>query len=158
MSIFDLQEAHRAVEQDTVGVLGAFFDGAFEPDLTIGPSTWQNDTSEFFAIRWRFTGTHTGAIPGFGHTFIEATNNPVSVSGLTLLENTVPGVDIHGDLESMLHSGTVRFQRFIDWLAVFGQIGVLHLGRPMSIADIRFEAPTRGTRRLPGYNDQQQGA
>jgi hypothetical protein len=49
----------------------------------------------------------------------------------------------------------VIFQRYIDWLAVFAQLGVLHLGRPMSISDIRFEAPHRGTSRRPGYNDEQ---
>ena len=54
----------------------------------------------------------------------------------------------------LLRSGTVVFHRFIDWLAVFAQIGVLHLGRPMSIGDIRFVAPDRGMSRRPGYNDE----
>jgi hypothetical protein len=157
MSTFDLKDAHRAVELDTIGVLGAFFDGEFKSD-PMGPSNWHNGKSEFFAVRWTYVGTHTGAIPGFGHTFIEPTGNSVSVAGLTLVENKAPDGKVPDDLDSLLRGGTVVFQRFIDWLAVFGQLGVLHLGRPMAISDISFEAPTRGTSRLPGYNDQQQGA
>jgi hypothetical protein len=78
----------------------------------------------------------------------------VSVSGLTLVQNTSPGTSIGDDLDSLLRSGTVVFHRFIDWLAVFAQIGVLHLGRPMSIDDIRFVPPDRGMSRQPGYNDE----
>jgi hypothetical protein len=151
---FDLAVAHAAVQFDTVGVLGAFLDGEFSPDDALGPANWRTDASEFFAIRWRFDGRHTNRIPGFGHTFIEATNNTVSVSGLTLVENTVPGQTVTDDLEKLLRTDSIVFQRFIDWLAVFAQIGVLHLGRPMSIGDIRFVPPDRGTSRHAGYNDQ----
>jgi hypothetical protein len=152
---FDLEVAHAAVRLDVAGVLGAFLDGELRPDQSIGEATWRSGNSEFFAVRWRFDGRHTGRIPGFGHTFIEATGNSVSVPGFTLVENTVPGQPVPGDLDDLLRSGTVRFQRFIDWLAVFAQIGVLHLGRPMSITDIDFGPAHRGTRRLAGYNDQQ---
>ena len=153
--IFDLDVARAAVELDTAGMLGKFLDGKLNFDETIGQSTWRSDTSEFFALRWRFDGTHTGPIPGFGHTFIEATGNKVSVSGLTLVESKVPGQSVRGDLVDVLRSETVTFHRFVDWLAVFAQLGVLHLGRPMSLGDIRFEAPHRGTSRQPGYNDEQ---
>ena len=152
---FDLAVAHRAVELDVAGVLGTFFDGQLEFDRKLGVASWRSDGSEFFAIRWRFTGKHTGRIPGFGNTYIEPTQNAVSVSGLTLVENTAPGQTVGDDLDALLRKGTVIFQRYIDWLAVFAQLGVLHLGRPMSIGDIRFEAPHRGTSRRPGYNDEQ---
>ena len=152
---FDLDVARRAVELDIAGVLGKFLEGALSFDETIGQSTWRSDTSEFFAVRWRFDGLHTGPLPGFGHTYIEATGNKISVSGLTLVENKRPGQSVRADLDDVLRSDTVTFHRFIDWLAVFAQLGVLHLGRPMSLSDIRFEAPRRGTSRQPGYNDQQ---
>ena len=152
--VFDLAVAHAAAALDTAGVLGSFLDGGFFADPSIGESTWLSETSEFFAIRWRFEGRHVGPIPGFGHTSIAATGNSVSVSGLTLVENTAPGTKVGADLDSLLRSGTVVFHRFIDWLAVFGQIGVLHLGRPMSISDIRFRAPDRAMSRRPGYNDE----
>ncbi len=151
---FDLEVAVAAVALDVEGVLGAFLKGQFMPDQKIGNATWRSGDSEFFAIRWTFDGTHTGRIPGFGHTFIEATGNRISVSGLTLVENTKPGQQVD-DLEKLLRSRTVIFQRFIDWLAVFAQLGVLHLGRPMSIGDIRFVPQDRTMSRLPGYNDQQ---
>jgi hypothetical protein len=61
------------------------------------------------------------------------------------------------DIDKVLRSETIVFHRFIDWLAVFAQIGVLHLGRPMSIDDIRFVPPDRGKSRQLGYNDLQQG-
>jgi hypothetical protein len=150
---FDLDLAHEAVRNDVHGVLGEFLKGDYEPDRSIGGASWRNDSSEFFAIRWRFEGRHTGNINGFGHTKIPPTNNQVSVSGLTLVENTEPGQEV-GDLDEVLRSGTVVFHRFIDWLAVFAQIGVLHLGRPMPIDDIRFIPPDRGLSRLPGYNDE----
>jgi hypothetical protein len=153
---FDLAVAHAAVQLDTVGVIGSFLDGKFDADESIGPSTWLSATSEFFAVRWRFDGRHVRSIPGFGHTQIPPTQNIVSVSGLTLVENMKPGQTVGADLETLLRSGTVVFHRFIDWLAVFAQVGVLHLGRPMSISDIRFVPPDRGTSRALGYNDQQQ--
>ena len=143
---FDLAAAHVAVQRDTTGVLGAFLDGA---------SNWRTEKSEFFVIRWRFEGRHARAIAGFGHTSIKPTFNTVTVSGLTLVENTVPGQSLPDDIDELLKSNTIVFQRFVDWLAVFAQIGVLHLGRPMSIADIRFVAPDRGKSRRPGYNDEQ---
>ena len=153
---FDLEVAHTAVQLDTEGVLGAFLDGKLSADRSIGGSTWRNDKSEFFAVRWRFAGRHERAIPGFGHTVIPPTHNEVTVSGLTLVENTAPG-QVVDDIDKVLRSDTVVFHRFIDWLAVFAQIGVLHLGRPMSIDDIRFVPPERGTSRQFGYNDVQQG-
>ena len=154
-NVFNLEVAHNAVELDVAGVIGEFFKGQLDFDRKLGPATWRSDGSEFFAIRWRLNGKHTGRIPGFGNTFIEPTQNAVSVSGLTLVENTKPDQPVDGDLDALLRKGTVVFQRYIDWLAVFAQLGVLHLGRPMSIGDIRFEAPKRGTSRLPGYNDEQ---
>ncbi|MGZ4671648.1 MAG: hypothetical protein ACXV8K_03200 [Ilumatobacteraceae bacterium] len=151
---FALATAHAAVELDVAGVLGAILDGSFTVDESIGESTWRSETSQFFAVRWRFEGKHVGTIPGFGHTSIAATDNLVSVSGLTLLENTAPDDGAIEDLETLLRSGKVVFHRFIDWLAVFAQIGVLHLGRPMSLTDIRFVPPDRKMSRRPGYNDQ----
>ena len=135
------------MQLDIAGKLGEFFTGEFIPDRSIGEASWRNDGSEFFAVRWRFDGKHTGKIPGFGHTFIEATGNMISVPGLTLVENTVPGQQVD-DLDKLLRGGTIVFQRFIDWLAVFAQLGVLHLGRPMSIGDIRLVPPERGTSRM----------
>jgi hypothetical protein len=151
---FDHGIAQKAVQLDTAGVLGTFLDGKFSPDESIGQAQWRSGTSEFFAIRWRFQGRHTGPIDGFGHTTIPATGNEVSVSGLTLVENTVPGQRVPDDLVELLESKTVSFHRFIDWLAVFAQIGVLHLGRPMSLSKIQFAPPERGKRRQPGYNDE----
>lgn len=151
---FDLPVARAAVRLDTEGVLGSFLDGSFVVDDSIGESTWLSESSEFFAVRWRFEGQHVGPIPGFGHTEIAATRNMVSVSGLTLVENTAPGKTVGDDLEHLLRSGTITFHRFIDWLAVFAQIGVLHLGRPMPLGDIRFIPPDRGLSRRPGYNDE----
>ena len=156
-SSFDLGVAQAAVQLDTAGVLGKFLDGTFSPDESIGQSQWRSETSEFFAIRWRFQGRHTGTIDGFGHTSIPATGNEVSISGLTLVENTVPGQKVPRDLEKLLHSKTVTFHRFIDWLSVFAQLGVLHLGRPMSLSKISVVPPQRGTRRRPGYNDEAEG-
>jgi len=152
---FDLGTASEAVQKDIAGVLGAFLDGKFERE-DIGTSTWRSDDSEFFAIRWRFVGKHVGFINGFGHTRIAPTQNNVSVSGLTLVQNRKPG-QVVTDLDEVLKSGTLVFHRFIDWLAVFAQIGVLHLGRPMPIDDIRFIPPERSLSRLPGYNDEHPG-
>jgi hypothetical protein len=154
----DLDVAYRIVQLDTEGVLNKFLDGTFRVDDTIGPSRWRSDKSEFLAVRWRFDGSHVRPIDGFGHTRIPPTQNAVSVSGLTLVENKSPDQEVDDDLDKLLRSGTVVFHRFIDWLAVFAQIGVLHLGRPMSITEINFGPPDRGTSRQPGYNDQAQGA
>lgn len=152
---FDSSTAREAVRRDTEGVIGAFLTGTFTPDDVLGDASWRKGSSEMFAVGWRFVGEHTGRIAGFGHTFIEATHNKVSVSGLTLVENRAPGQPLSGDLERLLRGDTIVFQRYIDWLAVFAQLGVLHLGRPMSIGDIRFEPAERGKTRLEGYNDQQ---
>ncbi|MEP7111717.1 MAG: hypothetical protein ABI862_00485 [Ilumatobacteraceae bacterium] len=150
----DLPVAYKVVQLDTEGVLNRFLDGTFTVDETLGPSNWRSDKSEFLAVRWRFEGKHVRPIDGFGHTQIPPTQNSVSVSGLTLVENMAPDQPVDDDLDKLLHSGTIVFHRFIDWLAVFAQIGVLHLGRPMSITEINFGPPDRGTFRQPGYNDQ----
>jgi hypothetical protein len=154
---FDLSIAHEAVHLDTKGVLGVFLEGRFAVDESIGPSNWRSETSEFFAVRWRYDGQHVRPIDGFGHIQIPPTQNMVSVSGLTLVEHTAPGQTVDDDLDKLLRSGPIVFHRFIDWLAVFAQIGVLHLGRPMSISEITFGPQDRGKSRQPGYNDQQQG-
>jgi hypothetical protein len=154
-SPFDLAVAYKVAQLDTEGVLNKFLDGGFKVDDTIGPSTWRSAKSEFFAVRWRFDGAHVRPIDGFGHTRIPPTQNAVSVSGLTLVENKAPDQAVDDDLDKLLRSGTVVFHRFIDWLAVFAQIGVLHLGRPMSITEISFRPQDRETIRRPGYNDQQ---
>jgi hypothetical protein len=149
---FEMHEARRAVQQDTEGVLGRFLSGDFMLE-DIGEATWRSGGSEFFAVRWRFTGEHVGPIPGFGHTEIGPTHNMVTVSGLTLVEDR--DRDARGrNVDSALDSESVVFHRFVDWLAVFAQIGVLHLGRPMPIADINFIPPERGYARRPGYNDK----
>jgi hypothetical protein len=150
---FDLSAARRAVELDTTGVLGEFLDGEFHGDESIGAATWRSESIEFFAVRWRFDGHHARPLYGFGHTEIPATANAVSVSGLTLVENRHPDQAMD-DLDRHLRGGAIVFHRFIDWLAVFGQIGVLHLGRPMPISDVQMVAPDAGMRRGPGYNDQ----
>jgi hypothetical protein len=152
---FDIDVAREAVQRDTEGVIGAFLKGRFAADDALGDASWRSGGSAHFAVRWRFDGEHTGRIPGFGHTFIEPTGNKVSVAGLTLVENREPGQQVPADIDELLRNDTLRFQRFIDWLAVFAQLGVLHLGRPMSIDDVRFGPPDRGTSRLAGYNDQQ---
>jgi hypothetical protein len=151
---FDLAAARQAVELDTTSVLADFLDGEFHSDDSIGAASWRSDGSEFFAVRWRFEGHHARPINGFGHTNIPATQNAVTVSGLTLVENRRPDQTIDGDLDTHLRGGSVVFHRFIDWLAVFGQIGVLHLGRPMPISDVQMVAPPDDMRRWPGYNDE----
>lgn len=155
----DLAIAYKVAQLDTEGVLNRFLDGTFKIDDTIGPSTWRNAKSEFSAVRWRFEGVHVRPIDGFGHTRIPPTLNSVSVSGLTLVENKEPDQVVDDDeIVKLLQSGTVVFHRFIDWLAVFAQVGVLHLGRPMSIPEITFGPPDRSTSRQPGYNDQAKDA
>jgi len=154
--IFDLQTAREAVQLDTQGVIGKFLTGRFSVEDDLGDDArWNKGKSEMFAVGWRFVGEHTGRINGFGHTSIEPTHNKISVAGLTVVENTLAGQSISGGLEDLLRGGTIIFQRYIDWLAVFAQLGVLHLGRPMSISDIRFAPADRGKTRLEGYNDQQ---
>ena len=105
---FALATAHAAVELDVAGTLGSFLEGSFSVDESIGESTWRSETSQFFAVRWRFEGKHVGQIPGFGHTYIAATHNMVSVSGLTLVENTAPDDSALDDLETLLRSGKAQ--------------------------------------------------
>ena len=114
--------AHRLVELDVAGVLGKFLDGQFIVDETIGQATWRSEGSEFFAVRWRFEGKHARQHPRLrAHTFHRADRTRISVSGLTLVENTEPGQAVDDDLDKLLRSGTVVFHRYIDWLAVFAQ-------------------------------------
>jgi hypothetical protein len=130
---FDLAVAAQAVTLDVQGVLGAFLEGKVAIDASLGNASWRSDTSTFFAVRWTLAGKHTGPIAGFGHTQITATGNPVTVSALTIVEDTANGAALVDDLDSALRSGRIVFHRFVDWLAVFAQIGVLHLGRPMPL-------------------------
>ena len=152
---FDLEVAHEAVAKDVAGVLGAFLDGKYEPDRSIGESNWRGGSSEFFAIRWRFMGRHTGDINGFGHTKIRPTQNEVSVSGLTLVENTKPG-QVVGDLDEVLKSDTCG-----STASSTGWQCSPRSACCTSAADAARRHPLHPTRTLPQpparLNDQQQG-
>jgi hypothetical protein len=68
----------------------------------------------FVAVPWSVTATHIG-------TFVELerTGRTVVIEGVTIVK--VPPTD----------DGTPEFQRYIDWSAVFGQLGVALTGRPI---------------------------
>jgi hypothetical protein len=79
--------------------------------------------SKFTFVRWRWNGHHRGSIPMIDdevQTFVRPTGNRVSVDGLTILEEREDGV---------------YARRFIDWLSVYAQMGLVFAGRPVGMAN-----------------------
>jgi hypothetical protein len=74
----------------------------------------------FVAVPWSVTATHIG-------TFVdlERTGRTVVIEGVTIVK--VPPTD----------DGTPEFQRYIDWSAVLGQLGVAMTGRPILATEPR---------------------
>ena len=152
-STFDLGVAQAAVQLDIAGVLGEFLDGKFSPDESIGEAQWRSDKSEFFAVRWRFQGTHTGPIHGFGHTFIEATGNEVSVSGLTLVENTVPGQQVDDlDEAARVKARSRSSDSSIGWPCSRNSVCCTSDGRCRSATSVSFRPTWHAS--PTGYNDE----
>ena len=145
---FDLAVAIAAVGLDVAGVLGEFLDGRVRPGsrpsekrrgaaTTASSSRCGGGSTAPTRVGSRVSGTPSSRPTGNNDLGVRAdawwrTPSPASRSTIST---------------SCFAAGTVVFQRFIDWLAVFAQLGVLHLGRPMSIGDIRFVPPDRGTTR-----------
>jgi hypothetical protein len=79
--------------------------------LTPLDSTVLKEDGTSSAIEWRYELIHSGEFAG-----IPATNRTVTLEGVTLVRQ-VDGVWLH--------------RRYIDWLSLFGQLGLTLSGRPV---------------------------
>jgi hypothetical protein len=101
----------------------------FEQDAGFGDNGVVTGTSSkgtFTFVRWRWTGLHTGRVSRFDgerpddrlrpYFMAQGTGNQVTVEGLTVLEQR--GEDVYA-------------RRFVDWLSVYSQMGIITPGRPI---------------------------
>jgi hypothetical protein len=91
----------------------------------------------FTIVRWELVGVHDRPIPSpIGNaTMVEATGNPVTIEGLTIVEATPKGFII---------------RRFVDWMAVYAQLGVIFPSRPVGMAQTKMVDPTERMRQRRG--------
>jgi hypothetical protein len=107
---------------------GGFGDGGY----VLGAA----ETGQFTFVRWRWRGHHTGRVGRFdGETFdrrdpeflmARGTGNAVTVEGLTILEERDDGI---------------YPRRFVDWLSVYSQMGIIAPARPIGRASTELRDP-----------------
>jgi hypothetical protein len=86
---------------------------SFKVESSFSDPPMQND--RFAAVPWSVTATHVGPFVG-----LEPTNRVVVIEGVTI-------VTLRADDDQT----PPEFQRYVDWSAVFGQLGVVMTGRPI---------------------------
>jgi hypothetical protein len=134
----------REVEEDVGRLLGSYLEpigDGFEVEGGFGDEgvvTGSSSRGRFTFVRWRWRGRHTGAVSRFDgeapdesrHYFSMAkgTGNEVTVEGLTVLEER-DGED-----------GTFA-RRFVDWLSVYSQMGIISPGRPVGRSSTELRDP-----------------
>lgn len=118
--------ARRGFEVDGDGLLGYRRVETFGEDGVLTATT--SDGRTFTIVRWQLGGA-AGDIPSpIGDaTMMQATGNPVTIDGLTIVESGPDGYTI---------------RRFADWLAVYAQLGVVFPGRPVGMAGTELRDPT----------------
>jgi hypothetical protein len=93
------------------------------------------ETGQFTFVRWRWRGRHTGRVNRFDgekpdgtRPFLMArgTGNAVTVEGLTILEQRDDGI---------------YARRFVDWLSVYSQMGLISPSRPIGRASTELRDP-----------------
>jgi hypothetical protein len=88
-----------------------------------GVVTGTSSTSEFTFVRWQWRGHHEAPIPsliGEGE-MVRATGNRVIADGLTVVE-------------ARRTDGLFFARWYVDWLAVYAQLGIVAPGRPVGMA------------------------
>ena len=100
-----------------------------------GHVTGAAETGQFTFVRWRWRGRHTGRVSRFDgekpdgtRPFLMArgTGNAVTVEGLTILEQRDDGI---------------YARRFVDWLSVYSQMGLISPSRPIGRASTELRDP-----------------
>jgi hypothetical protein len=134
------------VEGDVVRLFGTYITAdpevrgeGFELEAGFGDGgsvTGSAATGQFTFVRWRWRGHHTGKVGRFdGETFdkrdpdflmARGTGNAVTVEGLTILEERPDGI---------------YPRRFVDWLSVYSQMGIVAPARPIGRASTELRDP-----------------
>ena len=88
-----------------------------------------SDGRTFTIVRWELRGRHYRPVPSPSGdtTVVGATGNPVRVDGLTIVERL---------------NGEFRARRYVDWLSVYAQLGVVFAGRPVGMAQAEVLDPS----------------
>jgi hypothetical protein len=127
--VTDPQDIARFVEDDVKATLEPYFPPApgrpiaFEAVEDFGDDgTLQarGGDKDYHLVRWRYRGLHVPtrkAREEKGRRAASPTGNSVIVEGLTIVEL---GPD-----------GGARIHRFVDWLHVYAQLGMVFEGRPI---------------------------
>jgi hypothetical protein len=126
------------VERDVADTLGRWFepmeaDHGFRMTPTFNAGEVVEATAgaaTYTLARWQWKARHTRDISNYDGVgvFVRATGNTVTVQGLHIIEKDAAGRE------------TVR--RYIDWLSVYAQLGVVFAGRPVGLTDTTvFPAP-----------------
>lgn len=108
--------AINATQEDIkAGLSGPFEvdDSTFNVESTFSDPPMQNN--DFAAIPWSVTATHVGPFID-----LEPTGRTVVIEGVTIVT-----------LRSDDDPRPPEFQRYVDWSAVIGQLGVAMTGRPI---------------------------
>jgi hypothetical protein len=141
----DTQQRLDEVKRDVEGLLGDYItpdreleSEGFQLETGFGDGgyvTGAAETGQFTFVRWRWRGRHTvevnrfdGEKPDGTRPFVMArgTGNAVTVEGLTILEQRDDGI---------------YARRFVDWLSVYSQMGLISPSRPIGRASTELRDP-----------------
>jgi hypothetical protein len=110
MPLFDLPETIRVVDED----VRAGFDGVFEAmdDLRpVGPFVDAEIGADGVSVlAWEWSVRHVGSLQG-----TPATGRELTLRGVTIVDG---------------RGSEVLFSRYIDWLALYAELGAVTIARP----------------------------
>jgi hypothetical protein len=134
------------VKEDVTRLLGKYIEPLDEADGDgfhletrfgdRGVVTGSSATGEFTFVRWRWRGRHTGTVPRFDGEAPEAGRRPFVMARGTGNRVTVEGLTVLEDREDGIYP-----RRFVDWLSVYSQMGIISVGRPIGRASTELRDP-----------------
>jgi len=133
--MIDIEKAKRAVRRDVTRALqdqlpageGWSFDQAF-PEWEDNPPRNSDDSA--VVVSWTWEGTNEGLLD------LAPTHRPVKVRGITVVTEGPPRPVEEQDPDEDFSE--LRCHRYVDWLAVLEEAGIMVYTRPIEEFDRRF--------------------
>jgi hypothetical protein len=123
----DVERALEAVSEDLAHGFSGIFEGSddLRPVGRFAEEAMGTVSDTASVLAWEWPVVHVGMIQGTA-----ATNRELTLRGVTVIERRETVVSrgdkvIDGDNDSEL-----LFSRYIDWLALYAELGALAIGRP----------------------------
>jgi len=128
----DVERALREVSQDLAHGFSGIFDG---PDGVLPVGRFAEEavgtvSDTVSVVAWEWPVVHVGPIQG-----TPATNRELTLRGVTVIERRKTVIErgdteVEGEETDGDGSDELLFSRYIDWLALYAELGALSIARP----------------------------